>query len=74
MSIILTDHKKEVIEILKKQNRVVLEVTKKTLYVFHKNIFEHSSEEKFLNLFKRELERFHQYQVGDPEITKIKKL
>lgn len=74
MSIILTNDKKKIIEILKKRNEIVVEVSQKVLYAFPKNMFSHSSEKKFFELVKKELKRFSRYQVGEPKTIKIEKL
>jgi len=74
MSIILSDNKKRTIKALQKLNEIVVEVSQKVLYAFPKSMFSHSSEEKFLEFVKKELGRFHHYEVGDPEIIEVKKL
>lgn len=76
MGIILTDNKEKIIEILKKRDEYVLEVTQKVIYAFPKNMMTaYSSEENFLKMLnERKLVGYSRYQVGVPEVIKIKKL
>ena len=74
VGILLTNDRKEVIKILKKNNETVMIAKGEVIYAFQKGMFANMTTEQVMEEIKKDPKGYSYYKVGPIKITEIKEI